>query len=82
MSELNNKICGNIEAWCNRSIENKRTFVYCVLGDGVVRKRSWVVEVRKRVVAGGNWRNDNERCHHRLSQCRVPLSPNQMSEKL
>ena len=24
----------------------------------------------------------DERCHHRLSQCRAPLSPNQMCEKL
>jgi hypothetical protein len=25
---------------------------------------------------------DQQRCHHRLSQCRAPLSPNQMCEKL
>jgi hypothetical protein len=24
----------------------------------------------------------DERCHHRLSHCRAPLSPNQMCEKL
>ena len=27
-------------------------------------------------------RGADERCHHRLSQCRAPLSPNPMCEKL
>jgi transposase-like protein len=43
VSRLNQKICGQLEAWRNRPIEGSYPYVYL---DGVVLKRSWAGEVR------------------------------------
>ena len=43
VSDLNKKIYGTIEAWCNRPIEGEHPYVYL---DGIVLKRTWAGEVR------------------------------------
>ena len=43
VSNLNNKIYAQIEAWRNRPIEGHYAYVYL---DGIVLKRSWAGEVR------------------------------------
>src|SRR5512133_662069 len=43
VSDLNQKIYGQIEAWRNRPIEGEHPYVYL---DGIVLKRSWAGEVR------------------------------------
>lgn len=43
VSNLNQKICDQIERWRNRPIEGDHVYIYL---DGVVLKRSWAGEVR------------------------------------
>src|SRR5262245_48630522 len=43
VSELNQKIYAQIEAWCNRALEGEHPYVYL---DGIWLKRSWGGEVR------------------------------------
>ena len=43
VSELNQKIYGQIEAWRNRKLEGRHAYVYL---DGVWLKRSWGGEVK------------------------------------
>lgn len=43
VSNLNKKICAQIEAWRNAPIEGAHPYVYL---DGIVMKRSWAGEVR------------------------------------
>ena len=53
VSELNQKIYEQIEAWRNRPIEGEHPYVYL---DGIWLKRSWGGEVRERGGAGGDRR--------------------------
>ena len=43
VSNLNKKIYGRIEKWCNRPIDDSFAYVYL---DGIVLKRTWADEVR------------------------------------
>ena len=43
VSNLNRKICQQIETWRNRPIEGEHPYLYL---DGIVLKRSWAGEVR------------------------------------
>ena len=49
VSELNQKIYTQIEAWRNRPIEGQHAYVYM---DGIWLKRSWGGEVKKVAVLG------------------------------
>jgi putative transposase len=58
VSELNNKVYGTIEAWrSNRPIEGEHPYV-CL--DGIVLKRSWVVEVRNVSLLVAIWVNGED----------------------
>ena len=53
VSELNQKIAGQIEAWRNQPIEGEHAYVFM---DGLWLKRSWGRRGEERQRAGGHWR--------------------------